>query len=194
MTVPFASSIYLIQETMWPFCHVDTLFTKTAWRRCGIIFNMLALSAPSLFVICPRYGRNLTWRLQLHQCQNLIKIEWFGFFAMTAGKHQKCSTMSWLINAWTANPTTLAKQEAEHLTVAITDWQSNDSYNCAKIGCIHNPRFPRPILITRAMFIGKRELLSTVLLLQPGLCHEICHDPLAFNCFLCCFFLYLPLK
>lgn len=32
-------SIYSSQEMMWLFCHVVTLFTNTAWRKCGIIFS-----------------------------------------------------------------------------------------------------------------------------------------------------------
>lgn len=52
-------------------------FTKLFYIVLVHQTDMLALSAPSLSVICPRYGRNLTWRLLLHQCQNLIKIEWF---------------------------------------------------------------------------------------------------------------------
>jgi hypothetical protein len=101
-------SFYLSRDMMWLSCHVDTPFTRAAWRKWGIIisefpssslfqwyllcfFNrleihtifllvtvtdMLALFARSQFVICLRYGRNLTWKLQPHQCQNLTWIKW----------------------------------------------------------------------------------------------------------------------
>lgn len=112
--------------------------------------DMRALFAPNQFVICPRYGRNMTWRLQLHQCLNHIKTNWyslslstqfpsvqcmvrshssyfvirfnrFGSSATTAGKAHKCITMLWPRNAWTVNPTTLAKREAEQVALVASD-------------------------------------------------------------------------
>lgn len=79
---------------------------------------MLALFAPSQFVICPRYGRNMTWRLQPHQCPNLIKTNWFRFSATIVGRAHKFSFTLWPRNAQTANLTTLAKQETEQVAVA----------------------------------------------------------------------------
>lgn len=79
---------------------------------------MLALFAPSQFVICPRYGRNMTWRLQPHQCPNLIKTNWFRFSATIVGRAHKFSFTLWPRNAQTANLTTLAKQETEQVAMA----------------------------------------------------------------------------
>lgn len=53
------------------------LYEEFYHLRSDYVTDMHALFAPSLFVTCPRYGRNLTWRLQLHQCLNYIKIKRF---------------------------------------------------------------------------------------------------------------------
>lgn len=78
---------------------------------------MLALFAPNQFVICPRSGRNMTWRLQPHQCPNLIKTNWFRFSATIVGRAHKCSFTLWPRNAQIANLTTLAKQETEQVAM-----------------------------------------------------------------------------
>lgn len=40
------------------------------------MIGMLALFAQSRFAICPRCGRNLTWRSQLHHYLSRIRIKW----------------------------------------------------------------------------------------------------------------------
>ena len=164
---------------MWLFCHVVTLFTNTAWRKCGIIFSLLALFAPSLFVICPRFGRKLTWKLQLHLCQNLIKIKWFGSFAMTAVKNQRYSSMLWLRNAWTANLITRAKHGAEQVAMARPlqwNWQWQWQLQvCLKLNASHIQGFLFTVSVTRVIFIGRENCgppLVVLILLSAGISHN----------------------
>ena len=60
--------------------------------------GMHALSAWSRFVICQRFGRNLTWRLLLHQCLNRIKTKWsvsFVCFSFLYNDVGYCRSSSW---------------------------------------------------------------------------------------------------
>lgn len=108
----------------WVFgdCVLWFLFLEHYKHICPNLFyllsDMLALFAPSQFVICPRYGRNMTWRLQPHQCPNLIKTNWFRFSATIVGRAHKFSFTLWPRNAQTANLTTLGKQETEQVAMA----------------------------------------------------------------------------
>lgn len=113
MTVPFALSTYSSQEMMLPLCHVDTLFIRTAWRKCRNTSSMHVLYVPSRFVICPRCGRKLTWRLQLPPCLSLTKAEWFQSFATTVGAPQKCSIMLLLKSVSIAGLIIHARQETD---------------------------------------------------------------------------------
>lgn len=92
---------------------------------------MLALSAPSPFVICPRCGKNLTWKLQLRPFQSHTKIKWSGFFATIAVRRRRCSIMLWLKSAWIASPTTRDRPEAKNVDMKAT------FYHPAALKCLH---------------------------------------------------------
>ena len=57
----------------------------------------------------------MTWRLQLHPCQNITETKWFGFSAMIVEQTQKCRSILLLINAPIASPTTPDRLEDDEL-------------------------------------------------------------------------------